>query len=144
MITIVWTNAQQKAAGMGALAGRIATTHTRRWGEGVGKEGAQRVREVIQSGGMNPTKKGGPRIKSGDMIGSADHKVDGGGGSVLVTAGLGANGGTPPQSVWQEGGTRRGISPMLAIPEAAIRMETATQDHGMKMLTAIRGEWDSI
>lgn len=144
MITITWNNAAKKAAGMAALAAKVGTAHTHDWGEAIALRGEQTVRDVIDMGGMNPTKKGGPRILSGDMFASAESRGAYGVGSAFIRAGFGINTTTPTHTLFQEGGTRTGIPAMLAIPEVAKAMEVEATDSGMRMLAHIRADWNAI
>lgn len=141
---IVWLNNLQVAAGMAALGARVATVHTFEWGEDVALKGEQTIRDVIDAGGMNPTKKGGPRIKTGEMYSAVDSEtiIDGGGADVF--AGIGWNKVVPKQAIFQEGGTRRGITPMEAIPMAGLEMETEIMNSGTRMLGQIKAEWNTI
>ena len=143
-MTIKWVNIQEKNAGIHALASRVSTTHLFKWGEDVGRSGDRTIKEVIQAGGMNPTKKGGPRILRGGMIGSSGYLVEGGGGSAVVTAGMGINGGIEDYFTYQEGGTSRGVTPMLAIPMTELEMNTEMEDADRRMMKTIQGEWDAI
>lgn len=143
-MAIIWLNITEKAAGMNALAARVGTVHIHDWTEDVAEAGSDRVREVITLGGMTPTKKGGPRIKSGSMIASVDNNVSAGGGLGFAQAGFGVKGGTPAHTKWQEHGTSRGIPAMMAIPQAQIRMDKEATDAGERMMARIAGEWDAI
>lgn len=141
---ITWTNAHLVAAGVGRLAGAVETRHVQNWGDDVGRSGTKAIQRVIQAGGMNPTKKGGPRIKSGEMFNSAEDKTISGGGVAFVRAGYGIDTTTPRHTLWQEGGTRRGITPMLSIVQAELEMEKEMAESGDRMLMKIRTEWDAI
>lgn len=139
---ITWDNAAEKAAGMAALAAAVGTKHTYDWADDVAQVGEDSIRETIQDGGVVPTKKGGPRIKSGSMFASVSSRAYAGGGNGHATAGF--LDGPPPHTIWQEGGTSRGIPPMVAVPMAAIKMEIAADTLGLVMLADIAGEWNAI
>lgn len=160
MITITWTNTQEKAMGMGLLADRVGTVYTHRWGQAVGQAGKESTQQSVVDQGINKTAKGGPRIRSGDMFDSAD--------AVTVTMGSVANvsagfiNGPPKHTEYQERGTmgRRidsenprlkptkgtgsGIPAMLAIPEAIVAMTVEADNSGMKMLASIARDWNTI
>ena len=159
MIEILWTNTHKKARNMRRLATRVGTQHVHKWGTEVGKAGKESVQQSVVDGGINKTAKGGARIKSGAMFDSA--------GSIATTMGGVSNAsagfiyGPPPQSIWQERGTKGrridsekprltptkgrggGIPAMLAIPEARVAMENEMDNSGMKMLVQIAKEWSS-
>lgn len=145
---ISWTNAGQKAAGMHALAARVGKVHVGQWTEDVAEAGEREVKRTIQSGGVMATKKGGPRIKSGSMIGAVAKQVEVfGDGSGNAIAGWPDGG--PLHTKFQEHGTRAkgapsGVPPMLAIPMAQIRMSMEIPVAGTNMLANIAREWDAI
>ena len=139
---ITWDNAAEKAAGIAALAARVGTEHIYQWTDRVANEGEESVIRTVNNGGVIATKKGGPRIKSGAMIGSANSRVVAGGGMGEATAGF--LDGPPAHTIWQEGGTSRGIPPMLAIPMLNIDMGIAAENYGQRMLAEIAGEWNAI
>lgn len=140
---ITWDNAAQKAAGMSALSARVGSAHVLDWAADVAEDGAEQVKDTIQSGGVISTKKGGPRIKSGQMIGTVAPKTElFGDGSALAHAGW-PNGG-PDHTIWQEKGTSRGIPPMMSLEMSKIRMSMALPVRGVDMLTRIKGEWNAI
>lgn len=144
MVIITWDNVGAIASGINSLSQRVGTTHPHRWGEDVGRKGHETIKDVINAGGMNPTKKGGPRILSGDMISSSGFKSVTSGGTSFVEAGYGFNGSTPLQTFFQEDGTRRGITPMWSIPMTALEMENEMLDSGERMLARIAAEWNAI
>lgn len=141
---ITFDNAQAKAAGMGALAARVGTVHARNWGNAVAKKGEKTIQDVIMAGGMNPTKKGGPRVKSGAMYDSVDSETRVAGGVADVFAGIGWNKVPPLHALFQEGGTSRGVTPMLAIPMALMEMADEVDDAGHRTMMNIQGEWNGI
>ena len=142
MVVIVWENAAQKAAGMAALAKRITPMHAIDWAETVGEIGERSFRETVEMGGVIRTKKGGPRIDTGAMIGSVDNIVTSTGSGAQVKSGF--LDGRPPWTRYQEGGTSRGVPPMLAVPQARMEMSLAAKSEGDHMLTKIQGEWNAI
>lgn len=148
MYNIHWTNAGKKAAGMGALAARVRTTHVHDWADEVAEAGDQEVKSVIEMGGVIQTKKGGPRVKSGAMLAATAKRTEAfGDGSANAVAGW-PNGG-PTHLIFQERGTLSqgapaGIAAMSAIPMAQIRMSITVPDAGAEMLAKIRGEWNAI
>lgn len=85
-------------------------------------EAVEIMRQVVMSGGEQATKKGGPRIDSGDMYNAID-------GEVLVNgrgriqANFGFINGAPEYTIYQERGTRT-IPPMLAYAQAQERVIT--------------------
>lgn len=145
---ITWTNAAQKAAGISALAARVGTTHVRQWTEDVAEAGEREVKNTIMSGGVIATKKGGPRVKTGAMLGAVSKQVEVfGDGSGNAIAGWPDGG--PMHTVFQEHGTRSkgapsGVPPMMAIPMAQIRMSMEIPVAGTNMLANIAREWDAI
>lgn len=156
---ITWTNAAQKAAGMGLLSQRVATHHLGEWGDDVAEKGEKTFQDVVKAGGMNTTKKGGPRVKSGEMLNSIGKLTRSMGGNMVARAGFGVGkGSTPHYTKYQEGGTYgnrmfpdsattavgSGIPPMMAVAMAKMEMATETTNSGMKMLGKIKGEWDVI
>jgi len=88
------------------------------------KDADRRMGEIILSGGINPTKKGGPRVLSGDMIGSIMSNTEiNGRGRIQGEFGFAED--TPLWTVFQEEGTRTGIPQMLAY--ATARQEAIDQ-----------------
>ena len=149
MITIVWKNTQQKAAGMMALADQARAIHVPEWARKVSLAGQLSMNESVFNGGQNKTRKGGPRILSGAMLESISGQVSHFGADATATAGFGVNESTPKWTKWQEGGTppragNRGIPAMMAIPLAAMAMETEMDNAGMQMLSRIRKGWNAI
>ena len=141
---ITWDNAHQKAAGMFDLANEVEHRHVFEWGEDVALKGEQTIRDVIDAGGMNPTKKGGPRIKTGTMYSSVDSETRVAGGVASVFAGIGWNKVVPLHAIFQEGGTYRGITPMEALPMAMLEMATEIDSAGERMLGRIHADWNMI
>lgn len=82
-------------------------------------KGRTRMRQIIMSGGINSTKKGGPRVKSGKMLGSieAEAHVN---GRARIQGKFGFSDSTPEWTKWQERGTTKGsrIPAMLAYNHA--------------------------
>lgn len=145
MLILTWDNLEAKVAGMQTLESNISTAHVPRWGRDVSQVGEKTIKNVIEIGGMNPTKKGGPRIKSGQMIGAVDSAVlPDGAGAVTALAAIGWNTAPPMHALYQEGGTSRGVTPMMAMPMASMEMGTAMDDTGMNMLRRIAVEWNAI
>lgn len=162
MITITWDNVPDKVRGMGVLQWHLPM-HTLSWAEEVAQEGAREIRNIIDIGGVNPTIKGGPRIKTGGMrdavIGRGRLPSN---RAATVTAEAGWEDPGHEPTIWQERGTRKlriktanpkrkpngkiggGIPPMLSIPMAEKAMSEEMKPAGAKMLNAIRKEWDAI
>lgn len=140
---ITWDDIPAKNVGIGLLAHRVATTHPHEWGEDVGRVGEQAVKDVIDAGGMNPTKKGGPRRLTDEMFDDTGFRTSTSGGTSFVEVGYGY-GSTPDHRIFQEGGTRRGITPMMSIPMAALEMGTEGANAGARMLTKIMAEWNAL
>lgn len=143
-INITWDDIPAKNVGIGLLAHRVATTHPHEWGEDVGRVGEQAVKDVIDAGGMNPTKKGGPRRLTDEMYNNVGFKVSTSGGTTFVEAGYGYSGSTPLQTFFQEEGTRKGITPMLSIPMAHLEMQTEATNANTRLMTKIAVEWDAL
>jgi hypothetical protein len=142
MIKITWLNTKSKAMGMIALSQAVGTVHTQRWADGVADAGAVAIRESINSGGANPTAKGGPRIKTSAMIGAVDSRITAAGGIGTATAGY--LNGEPEYTKWQEDGTKRGIPAMESMIAADNAMERALYTSGKIALAGIRAQWDTI
>lgn len=148
MVFITWTNTQKKATNMGRLAKRVGKQHTAKWGRQVAQVGEESVNFSVLSGGVNKTKKGGPRILSEAMINSVGERQKLSVGTATVSAGFGIDGRAPRWTIFQEEGTRSragnsGIPAMLAIPEAIENMEVEMDNAGMRMLGSIANEWNS-
>lgn len=148
MITINWTNTHKKARNMERLAERVATVHTPKWGRDVAAVGEKAYVDAVESGGVNPTQKGGSRIKSGKMIGSIGERVKDEYGISRPSVGFGLDGRAPRWTKFQEYGTRaregnQGIAAMMARTLAEIEMDIEAEESGMRMLTKIAKEWDS-
>lgn len=77
------------------------------------EKGADAIRDVIIAGGEKPTAKGGPRIKSGDMLSSVDSNVKLNGRGRIQGA-FGFINGAPDYTRYQDRGTRN-IPAMLAM-----------------------------
>lgn len=82
-------------------------------------KGRSRMRQIIMSGGMNATKKGGPRVKSGKMLSSVEGKASIN-GRARVQGQFGFSDSAPVWTKWQEKGTTTGsrIPAMLAYTTA--------------------------
>lgn len=148
MVKITWTNTQKKAKHMGSFAERVATVHTPKWGRDVAAVGEKAYVDAVESGGVNPTQKGGSRIKSGKMIGSIGERVKDEYGISRPSVGFGLDGRAPRWTKFQEYGTRaregnQGIAAMMARTLAEIEMDIEAEESGMRMLTKIAKEWDS-
>lgn len=157
-VHIVWNNAQAKANGMAKLAKRIEKVHVPRWADAVADAGEEQAKYTVLSGGVNPTKKGGPRVETGAMFDSLDGRKTLKGASAQVRVGFFS---PPKHTLWQERGTRSnrnddtdprpvptpnkggGIPAMLAIPAAKQEMETEIDNSGSAMLRRIAYEWNS-
>lgn len=87
-----------------------------------------RMRNIIMSGGINPTKKGGPRVKSGRMINSVQG-VAFLNGRARVQGKFGFSDSAPIWTKWQEKGTTKGsrIPAMLAYNTANRELVQALQ-----------------
>jgi hypothetical protein len=82
----------------------------------VTKEAADKMRQIIQAGGINKTQKGGPRVDTGLMLESVNFTFESGG--EVVT---GKFGWTETQEIYflyQEGGTLN-VSAMLALTDTS-------------------------
>ena len=148
MVKITWTNTQKKAKHMGALGDRIGTVFTHKWGRDVAVVGEKAYVDAVESGGVNPTQKGGSRIKSGKMLGSIGERTKDEYGISRASSGFGLNGRAPRWTKFQEYGTRaregnQGIAAMMARTLAEIEMDIEADESGMRMLTRIAKEWDS-
>ena len=148
MVKITWTNTHKKAKHMGSFADRVATVHTPKWGRDVADVGEKAYVDAVESGGVNPTQKGGSRIKSGKMLGSIGERTKDEYGISRPLAGFGLNGRAPRWTKFQEHGTRaregnQGIAAMMAHTLAEIEMDIEAEESGMRMLTKIAKEWDS-
>ena len=148
MITITWNNTAKKAKHMGSFAERVATVHTPKWGRDVAAVGEKAYVDAVESGGVNPTQKGGSRIKSGKMIGSIGERVKDEYGISRPSVGFGLDGRAPRWTKFQEHGTRvregnQGIAAMMAYALAEIEMDIEADEAGTRMLTKAAKEWDS-
>lgn len=148
MVNITWLNAGQKGAAMQGLANRVRTAHITQWVEDVAEAGEKEVERTIMSGGVTRTKKGGPRIKSGSMLGAVGNETEiWGDGSGNAYSGWPDGG--PLHTIFQERGTLSrgapsGIPPMMAIEMAQVRMSMEIPVAGQKMLANIAGEWEAL
>lgn len=131
MYTIVWTNAQEKATGMGRLAERVASHHTYEWAEAVSESGETTLRSLA-------------REDTGWMKSSATSRSTAMGGVGISTVGYGVTRANPFYTKFQEHGTRHGIKAMLSVPQTAIQMRVAAENSGETMLNKIAAEWNSI
>lgn len=132
MITITWTNTQQKAAGMSLLADRVGTHHVLDWTKDVADVGWKTIDDIA-------------REDTSVMRSTVTKMVTAHGGSGTATAGYGVAGPEAPfYTEYQEDGTKHGIKAMLSIPQGAKAMEVEASDAGMRMLGRIRTEWNSI
>lgn len=148
MITITWNNTAKKAKHMGAFADRVATVHTHKWGRDVADVGEKAYVDAVESGGVNPTQKGGSRIKSGKMLGSIGERTKDEYGISRPLVGFGLSGRAPRWTKFQEHGTRaregnQGIAAMMAYALAEIEMDIEADEAGTRMLTKAAKEWDS-
>lgn len=148
MITITWNNTAKKAKHMGNLADRVGAVLTPKWGRDVAAVGEKAYVDAVESGGVNPTQKGGSRIKSGKMIGSIGERTKDEYGISRVSSGFGLDGRAPRWTKFQEYGTRaregnQGIAAMMAYTLAEIEMDIEAAESGTRMLTQIAKEWDS-
>lgn len=81
-------------------------------------KGQDTMRQIVQAGGINKTKKGGPRILTGDMIDSIGGKVEINGRG-RVQGEFGFIDGEPFYTIFQERGRKDGsLSSMLAFATA--------------------------
>lgn len=103
------------------------------------EKGVSRMRQIILSGGINKTKKGGPRVKSGKMLGSVEGKISGS-SNTRVQAKFGFSDDAPAWTLWQEKGTYGGerISQMLAFTTANKELADSLVD------TFGKGDWFNI
>lgn len=132
MITITFDNAAEKAAGIGALAGRVATVHTHDWAEGVAQAGETSIRGIA-------------RVDTGIMQGSIGSFATAAGGVGVAEAGYGVQSYNPPfYTKFQEFGTRHGITPMQSVIGGVLAMGKEIHDGGDKMMMRIAAEWDAI
>ena len=128
-------------AGLGGKAGVVL--------ENVVERGADIMREVILSGGVNKTKKGGARVDSGDMLASVGHEANVSRGRARGTFGFINN--APFYTLFQEKGTGAngparakgsggfdGIASMLAYATAVEKADTYLQNrmHNVDWLAA--------
>lgn len=148
MATIVWNNTTRKAKHMDALAERVGMVYAPKWGRAVAAAGEKAYVDAVESGGVNPTQKGGSRIKSGKMIGSIGERVKDEYGISRPTVGFGLDGRAPRWTKYQEHGTReregnQGIAAMMAHSLAEIEMDIEADESGMLLLAQIAKEWDS-
>jgi hypothetical protein len=135
--SIYWFNgpeafSQRLSITADALAGKavdiVATTV---------EHAAKRMEDIIQEGGIEPTKKGGPRIKSSAMIDSvdSDSKINGRG---RAQGEFGFSDNTPMWTTFQErgtlggGGKNKGIAPMRAYETARQEANVEFQNLGQK------------
>ena len=139
-MTIVWVNAQEKAAGMGALAQAVGERHIYEWAEDVSLRGEDAIRDRIMDGG--DTKKGGPRYLTGQMYAAAQSRTDmAGAGTAYAESGYFSE---PYWTKYQELGTSRGVKALNAMEFAERAMEKGMDDAGVRMLQRIEGEWNAI
>lgn len=91
--------------------------------------GTKRMTSIINSGGINQTKKGGPRVKSGRMRASVEGvaRIN---GRARVQGRFGFSADAPVWTKWQEKGTQKGprIAAMLAFTTANREMVENLQD----------------
>lgn len=102
-------------------------------------KGRSRMRQIIMAGGINKTKKGGPRVKSGKMLGSVEGEAHIN-GRARVQGKFGFSDDTPIWTKWQEKGTKNGprIPAMLAY-------NTANKEMVEELLANFeRGKWFNL
>lgn len=147
-VDITWFDIEPKIARLAILAKRSETEFAEEWAEEVADVGEQELQAaVVQgygSGFGSSTKKGGARIKSGEMISSIGSITAAGLGGATAVAGFGAANPTPMWTTFQEGGTRS-IAAMLAVPAAAVKMgHYGGGEAGDRYLAKVRAEWETI
>lgn len=131
MITITWTNAQQKAAGMSALADRVGTHHAYDWAEDVATAGERTIDSIA-------------REDTGWMRSSVGKMSTVMAGVGVAEAGYGIQKAHPFYTKFQEYGTRHGIKPMNSLIAGIEAMKVEADDAGFRMLGRIAAEWNSI
>lgn len=162
-VEIEWVNHHQKAAAIGRLVNRLSTVHGTRWGREVSDIGAKVVESAVMDGGVNKTKKGGPRVRTWEMHSSIDAVVEFSPKGQSISAMAGFIYSPPKWAIFQERGTlgRRidsknprtspttgrsntGIPPMLAIPLAQADMAIAAKVSGENMILNIAKEFNIL
>ncbi len=156
---------------MYALAARVGAVHSVAWAEELAEIGEKSIKNIINLGGVNPTKKGGARRLTSEMYDTVTSYGFGGAGG-QATARAGWMDSAPPQTVFQEFGTRKnrvsenshrltktrsgllgdkqkgsgrgGIPAMLAIPSARDDMSNMLRPTGLSTLGRIQSEWNRI
>lgn len=122
---VTWFNGPNKAAAKFSLAADEVTDNVEGIVVDVLEKAQKRIVEIVDAGGINPTKKGGPRVRpgSGAMRASADADVTQ--SRTRVTGEFGFID-APDYTLFQERGTRY-VPSMLAFArafeEAATRMQ---------------------
>lgn len=131
MITIHWTNAAQKAAGVAGLSSKVVTHHPFDWADDVAKAGENTIRDIarVDTGWMR------------DSVGSTSTAM---GGVGIAVVGYGVQQAHPFYTKFQEFGTRHGIQPMNSLIGGAQAMSTEISNSGTRMMGRIKGEWDAI
>lgn len=122
---VTWFNSPNKLAAKFSMAAEEVTENVEDIVIDVLDKAQKRMVQIIDAGGINPTKKGGPRIISGDMRGAADADVSSSRGRVIGEFGFID---APFYTIFQERGTRRGIPPMLAFARAYEEAATTMQN----------------